>query len=61
MARLPTPTTITDLHFTADNSVEFELAWDGADTYASMIDHLRVRFMLTNLERSWGRASRTRR
>ena len=50
MARLPTPTTITDLRFTADNSVEFELAWDGTDTYAGMIDHLRVRFMLTNLE-----------
>ena len=50
MARLPTPTTITDLRFTADNSVAFELAWAGGDAYASMIDHLRVRFMLTNLE-----------
>ena len=50
MARLPTPTTITDLRFTADNSVAFELAWAGGDAYAGMIDHLRVRFMLTNLE-----------
>lgn len=49
MARLPMPMKVTNLRFTADNAVSFRLEWDGAHAYASVIDHFRVRFMLTNL------------
>ena len=48
MARLPMLVQITDLRFTADDRVTFTLEWP-ADINGDKIDHIRVRFLMTNL------------
>ena len=49
MARLPTPMEVNDLRFTGNTELRFTVKWESDDDYADMIDHIRVRFMMTNL------------
>ena len=50
MARLPTLMMVSDLRFEGGNTqVKFTVKWASDDPYAAMIDHIRVRFMMTNL------------
>ena len=49
MARLPMLAEISDLRFTSSISVAFTIRWDAADSYAHLIDEIRVRFLLSNL------------
>ena len=48
MARLPTPMMVDDLQFFDNTTLVFTVKWAADDPYASMIDHIRVRFMMTN-------------
>ena len=49
MARLPTPMMVDNLRFTDNTTLAFTVKWASDDPYAGMIDHIRVRFMMTNL------------
>ena len=49
MARLPMPMQVVDLRFETDTRVAFTIAWDPLDPYVDLMDHIRVRFLLTNL------------
>ena len=49
MARLPTPIEVDDLRFASNTRLQFILKWASNDPYAGMIDHIRIRFMMTNL------------
>ena len=49
MARLPTPMMVENLRFTGNMELQFTVKWASDDTYAAMIDHIRVRLMMTNL------------
>ena len=49
MARLPTPMMVDDLRFTGNRQLEFTVKWASNDPFAGMIDHIYVRFMMTNL------------
>ena len=49
MARLPMLVAVQDLRFTSDNTLGFTLRWDASAMFAASINHVRVRFMLTNL------------
>ena len=49
MARLPTPIRVDNLRFTGNTRLQFTLKWASNDPYAEKIDHIRLRFMMTNL------------
>ena len=49
MARLPTPMMVDSLRFTGNTRVEFTVKWASNDPFAGMIDHIYVRFLMTNL------------
>ncbi len=49
MARLPTSVKVDNLRFTGNTTLAFTVKWESDDHYAGMIDHIRVRLMMTNL------------
>lgn len=49
MARLPMLAELTDLRFTSSDTVAFTISWNVEDSYANLIDEIRVRFLLSNL------------
>ena len=49
MARLPTPIRVDNLRFTGNTRLAFTVKWASDDPFAGMIDHIRLRFMMTNL------------
>ena len=49
MARLPTPLMVENLRFTGNATLAFTVKWESDHSQASDIDHIRVRFLMTNL------------